>query len=150
VAPATSSCRRGAPPSRWPFQATPFPPKTFRSNFYPYIMDKTHDKDLISINGQNNWIWWHPNSNETHLGTVYELKCDTFESLVKNKFRPELIKSWNLLQCSCPIGYTASFCEVSVSNNPCNDSPCSNGGTCSLQSLSNYICTCPLGWKGNF
>ena len=51
-------------------------------------------------------------------------------------------------QCSCPIGYTASFCELSVSNNPCNDSPCSNGGTCTLQSLSNYTCTCPLGWKG--
>ena len=53
-----------------------------------------------------------------------------------------------LLQCSCPIGYTASFCEISVSNNPCNDNPCSNGGTCTLQSLSNYTCTCPLGWKG--
>ena len=23
-----------------------------------------------------------------------------------------------------------------------------NGGTCSLQSLSNYTCTCPVGWKG--
>jgi hypothetical protein len=52
-------------------------------------------------------------------------------------------------QCSCPIGYTASFCEISMSNNPCNDNPCSNGATCTLQSLSNYTCSCPLGWKGN-
>ncbi len=51
-------------------------------------------------------------------------------------------------QCSCPIGYTASFCEISMSNNPCNDNPCSNGATCTLQSLSNYTCSCPLGWKG--
>ena len=51
-------------------------------------------------------------------------------------------------QCSCPVGYTASFCEVAVPENPCNLSPCSNGGTCTLQSLSQYTCTCPLGWKG--
>jgi Notch-like protein len=53
-------------------------------------------------------------------------------------------------QCSCPIGYTASFCEIAVSTNACKDSPCQNGATCSLMSLTEYVCTCPLGWKGEF
>ena len=51
-------------------------------------------------------------------------------------------------QCSCPIGYTASFCEIAVPSNACRDSPCQNGATCTLISLSEYKCTCPLGWKG--
>jgi Notch-like protein len=53
-------------------------------------------------------------------------------------------------QCVCPIGYTASFCEIAVAANACNDNPCKNGATCSLTSLTNYTCTCPLGWKGEF
>ena len=52
-------------------------------------------------------------------------------------------------QCVCPIGYSHSFCEVAVSDNACLNSPCNNGGTCTLVSnISNYTCSCPVGWKG--
>ena len=45
------------------------------------------------------------------------------------------------------MGYTASLCEVPV-DNVCDSNPCRNGGSCHLSSLSNYTCTCPVGWKG--
>ncbi len=51
-------------------------------------------------------------------------------------------------QCNCPIGYTESFCEVAIPSNACNENPCKNGATCSLKSISEYICACPVGWKG--
>ena len=51
------------------------------------------------------------------------------------------------VQCTCPVGFTASLCEVPVEN-VCDSSPCRNGGSCHLSSLSRYTCTCPLGWKG--
>ncbi len=51
-------------------------------------------------------------------------------------------------KCACPVGYAASFCELPAAANACNSDPCRNGGTCSLETLTQFKCTCPLGWTG--
>jgi EGF-like domain len=49
--------------------------------------------------------------------------------------------------CECPIGYTASLCEIAVSN-VCDSSPCLYGGNCVLKSLESYTCSCASGYTG--
>nr|CAD7444630.1 unnamed protein product [Timema bartmani] len=49
--------------------------------------------------------------------------------------------------CTCPIGYSASLCEIPVANS-CDSDPCLNGGTCALISLDKYTCTCSPGYTG--
>lgn len=50
--------------------------------------------------------------------------------------------------CTCPIGYSASLCEIPVANS-CDSDPCLNGGTCTLRSLDSYSCTCAPGYTGH-
>ncbi|KAM3968767.1 basement membrane-specific heparan sulfate proteoglycan core protein isoform 3-T3 [Aphomia sociella] len=59
--------------------------------------------------------------------------------------------------CSCPTGFTGTYCENRVPYNsrripraPCAVQPCRNGGTCkaNLTSMMNYTCDCPLGYSG--
>lgn len=49
--------------------------------------------------------------------------------------------------CLCPLGYSASLCEIPIANS-CDKRPCLNGGTCSLRSLEAYQCTCAPGYTG--
>ena len=50
------------------------------------------------------------------------------------------------LACTCLSGFTGSRCEISL--DPCQSSPCLNGGTC-LRALNNtYRCICPLELNG--
>lgn len=49
--------------------------------------------------------------------------------------------------CSCPVGFTASLCEIPIEN-ACDSSPCLNGATCNLKSLREYVCTCATGYTG--
>ena len=49
--------------------------------------------------------------------------------------------------CKCPIGFTASLCEIREKN-VCDSSPCQHGGTCSLKSLEEYTCSCAQGYTG--
>uniref|UniRef100_A0A182J250 EGF-like domain-containing protein n=1 Tax=Anopheles atroparvus TaxID=41427 RepID=A0A182J250_ANOAO len=49
--------------------------------------------------------------------------------------------------CRCPIGYTASLCEIPVKN-ACDSSPCNNGGNCKLKTLDDYTCVCATGYSG--
>ncbi|GIY72352.1 neurogenic locus Notch protein [Caerostris extrusa] len=49
--------------------------------------------------------------------------------------------------CTCPVGYSASLCEIVVQNS-CNSNPCLNGGTCTLVTLTNYTCSCAVGYRG--
>lgn len=49
--------------------------------------------------------------------------------------------------CSCPLGYSASLCEIPVPN-ACDSGPCRHGGTCLLRTLDNYTCACPSGFRG--
>lgn len=49
--------------------------------------------------------------------------------------------------CSCPLGFTASLCEIPIANS-CDSRPCLNGGTCSLRSLESYQCSCAPGYTG--
>lgn len=49
--------------------------------------------------------------------------------------------------CTCPIGFTASLCEIPVKN-ACDTKPCQNGAACSLQSLDKYTCSCTQGYTG--
>nr|KAF7438834.1 hypothetical protein H0235_001225 [Vespula pensylvanica] len=49
--------------------------------------------------------------------------------------------------CSCPVGFTASLCEIPI-DNACDSSPCLNGATCNLKSLYEYVCTCATGYTG--
>ncbi|XP_053624887.1 basement membrane-specific heparan sulfate proteoglycan core protein isoform X4 [Plodia interpunctella] len=64
--------------------------------------------------------------------------------------------------CSCPLGFSGTYCENRVSDNrpseniariprsPCADSPCRNGGTCKgdFNARMKYSCDCPLGYSG--
>ncbi|XP_022258233.1 neurogenic locus Notch protein-like [Limulus polyphemus] len=50
--------------------------------------------------------------------------------------------------CTCPVGYSASLCEIALPNS-CDSDPCQNGGTCSLITLDKYTCTCAAGFRGN-
>jgi hypothetical protein len=49
--------------------------------------------------------------------------------------------------CSCPVGFTASLCEIPIEN-ACDSSPCLNGATCNLRSLHEYACACSTGYTG--
>lgn len=49
--------------------------------------------------------------------------------------------------CECPVGYSASLCEIKEEND-CDSQPCSNGGTCMLKSLREYQCMCAPGFTG--
>ncbi|XP_041987673.1 basement membrane-specific heparan sulfate proteoglycan core protein-like isoform X2 [Aricia agestis] len=60
--------------------------------------------------------------------------------------------------CICQPGFTGTYCEsrLPLSNimrpprDPCNPSPCRNGGTCKMErgTRLNYTCDCPLGYSG--
>ncbi|XP_055332270.1 neurogenic locus notch homolog protein 1-like [Paramacrobiotus metropolitanus] len=50
-------------------------------------------------------------------------------------------------RCQCPIGFSASLCEIPIQN-VCDAAPCENGGTCNLLSLSSYTCECRHGYRG--
>ncbi|ERL92059.1 hypothetical protein D910_09381, partial [Dendroctonus ponderosae] len=50
-------------------------------------------------------------------------------------------------ECMCPLGFSASLCEIHVANS-CDRRPCLNGGTCSLRSLESYQCSCAPGYTG--
>lgn len=52
-------------------------------------------------------------------------------------------------KCHCPIGFTASLCEI-PENNACDSSPCQNAGTCTLKSLQDYVCSCAQGYTGKY
>lgn len=49
--------------------------------------------------------------------------------------------------CSCPVGFSASLCEIPLEN-ACDSLPCFNGATCVLKSLWDYSCTCASGYTG--
>lgn len=51
-------------------------------------------------------------------------------------------------RCNCPIGFSASLCEIRE-RSACDSSPCQNGGSCTLKSLSDYVCSCAQGYTGN-
>lgn len=51
-------------------------------------------------------------------------------------------------QCKCPVGFSASLCEISEET-ACSSSPCRNNGKCILKSLKEYECRCPEGFSGN-
>ncbi|XP_048580138.1 uncharacterized protein LOC5520382 [Nematostella vectensis] len=49
--------------------------------------------------------------------------------------------------CSCTAGFTGDLCDKEV--DPCNPTPCQNGGTCSLTSNgTDYSCTCAPSFTG--
>lgn len=49
--------------------------------------------------------------------------------------------------CDCPLGFSASLCEIRVPA-ACDSAPCLNGATCRLTSLDTYECDCPPGYTG--
>lgn len=53
------------------------------------------------------------------------------------------------IKCLCPLGFSATLCEVEDAN-VCRDTrPCANGGKCVLKgNLTTYECICALGWRG--
>lgn len=52
-------------------------------------------------------------------------------------------------KCKCPMGFSASLCEISE-DTACSSSPCKNHGECILKSLEEYECRCPEGFSGLF
>ena len=59
-----------------------------------------------------------------------------------------LTQSSAIFECSCPVGYNASLCEIVVPN-ICDTQPCKNGATCQLLTLDDYTCACPTGYRGS-
>ncbi|KAH7984134.1 hypothetical protein HPB52_017345 [Rhipicephalus sanguineus] len=51
--------------------------------------------------------------------------------------------------CRCPVGYSATMCEIKVPN-ACDSQPCHNGATCQLLTLQNYTCVCANGFRGKY
>jgi len=49
--------------------------------------------------------------------------------------------------CKCPLGFTASLCEIPISN-ACDSKPCQNGGTCWLHDIKEHRCNCAAGFTG--
>lgn len=49
--------------------------------------------------------------------------------------------------CQCPLGFTASLCEIPISN-ACDSKPCQNGGTCWLHNIKEHRCNCAPGFTG--
>lgn len=49
--------------------------------------------------------------------------------------------------CQCPLGFTASLCEIPISN-ACDSKPCQNGGTCWLHNIREHRCNCAPGFTG--
>lgn len=50
--------------------------------------------------------------------------------------------------CRCPLGFTGKHCQEG--QNPCESSPCLNGGQCVAQEKKTPVCTCPIGYEGTF
>lgn len=51
--------------------------------------------------------------------------------------------------CKCPVGFSASLCEISEET-ACSSFPCRNNGQCILKTLKEYECKCPEGFSGKF
>ncbi|KAL7295872.1 hypothetical protein TKK_0010917 [Trichogramma kaykai] len=51
--------------------------------------------------------------------------------------------------CDCPIGYSASLCEIKL-DSVCDSSPCFNNGKCVLKTLYDFTCDCGNGYAGEF
>ncbi|KAL3856809.1 hypothetical protein ACJMK2_011526 [Sinanodonta woodiana] len=54
---------------------------------------------------------------------------------------------WETYECRCDVGMekVGTTCVVI---NPCNSSPCLNGGTCRVAGTG-FTCSCPIDWSGN-
>ncbi|XP_078379883.1 uncharacterized protein LOC144662811 [Oculina patagonica] len=52
----------------------------------------------------------------------------------------------NNYTCTCVPGYTGRNCELEF--NPCDSSPCEQGGTCTKLTSDDFKCDCPTGFKG--
>ncbi|CAJ0587335.1 unnamed protein product, partial [Mesorhabditis spiculigera] len=46
------------------------------------------------------------------------------------------------VQCTCSSGWTGANCDQAISTNPCDSTPCQNGGTCTKVSSTAYTCSC--------
>lgn len=49
--------------------------------------------------------------------------------------------------CTCRLGFSGPLC-LTPRDNACLSTPCRNGGTCDLLTLTEYKCRCPPGWSG--
>ncbi|XP_077971610.1 uncharacterized protein LOC120346218 isoform X2 [Styela clava] len=50
-------------------------------------------------------------------------------------------------QCVCEKGYSGKDCDTKIEVDPCDASPCQNGGTC-VSVYSKYWCVCKIGYRG--
>lgn len=66
---------------------------------------------------------------------------------VNGKCQPDVRNGTVEFKCQCPIGFTASLCEVPVKS-ACQINPCQNHGTCQLVTLDIPKCLCPNGFTG--
>lgn len=61
-----------------------------------------------------------------------------------------LIKDGHIsFQCKCPVGFSASLCEI-AEETACSSFPCRNTGKCISKTLKEYECKCPEGFTGKF
>lgn len=68
--------------------------------------------------------------------------CPT--DFITKSFQHFLPVSYN---CLCDSGWSGKNCDIN--NNECESNPCMNGGTCK-DMTSGYVCTCRVGFTGQF
>ncbi len=44
--------------------------------------------------------------------------------------------------------FRSALVQGQIFSNPCFVAPCQNGGTCTVVSSTQYLCSCPLGYLG--
>ncbi|KAJ8673042.1 hypothetical protein QAD02_004303 [Eretmocerus hayati] len=90
---------------------------------------------------------------EENIAIKYRNPCLTGQKTCQNggtcKVREDAAGGTPSIACSCPVGYTASLCEIKIEN-ACDSSPCANNGTCVLHTLLDYTCRCALGFTGEY
>ncbi|CAK1588065.1 unnamed protein product [Parnassius mnemosyne] len=103
--------------------------------------------DIVNSSIQSANVQECPNYDRGDIPEV-----DSICSLCRNGGR---CTSFDATACTCPAGFTGTYCETRTSYrqptiDPCAAQPCRNGGTCKTDRSSrmNYSCDCPLGYAG--
>lgn len=85
------------------------------------------------------------------LNTIILLSCTRAQScgdeICQNNPEDCMDLGPGIAICFCSEGYTGETCEILL-NDPCENQPCLNSGTCTIESGSDFSCECASGYMG--